>query len=722
MGDYLMAIEGIPGWVTQLQGSAQLSGTREAYRRVPMVYRCVNLRADAIASVPFVIERNGQATEWPFETDLQTLIKETEKSLLLRGAAYWVKQYNGRALVSFQQLNAWTVRMRFNEQSYNPMNPMGALSFEQNIHGKTYGPWAADQMLYFRESSMDDDMGPGLAATEVAMQAAQLAHYVERFASAFFEHGAQPVTIISMPADTAEPEFKRFMQNWVQRFTGVLNSFRTAFVRGGDIKAQVITPAIKDLMLTELTNSTTTTMSTTFGVPRTMLEASAANYATANSDRQSFWRETIIPRLPLFEHVLNTQLLNPLGYDFRFNPEALEVMQADEAARASSLVQLTNAGVPLPDAMTILGYDIEGITFATIDTQNQNVPPAVETPPEGVVDESQQQGAKALQIESGQNTPETNSNALAGDSGALDAISDDVMDDMVKFERKIVRRIKAGRGPFVDYFTTNKRSRAFVDAVSSRLYEGVTVGEVKAICKMVKATLNTPLEKWLYKRIKDILKAEEARLLTDITNDKYPQADIGDRVRETLIEGVPMSLKEVKNKLNADTPGLVPFGAIVPANVQGRVVDYLRRYTIPKQLDATTGRIVDNAVAAYRATPGMTLKDLQGYLAAAVDPARAKAIAITETTRMATQTTQAYAEELRNAGVDMTEVWQTNYDEDVCEECGPLEGKLETAWPPDYKAGPPAHVNCRCTVGLRLSDDAQEGRVNRDGSYSRRGA
>ena len=716
-----MAIEGIPGWVTQLQGSAQLSGTREAYRRVPMVYRCVNLRADAIASVPYVIERNGQPSEWPFKTDLQTIIKETEKSLLLRGAAYWVKQYQGRALVSFQQLNAWTVKTRFNEAYYNPTNPVEALSFEQSIQGKIYGPWTSDQMLYFRESSMDDDVGPGLAATEVAMQAAQLAHYVERFASAFFEHGAQPVTIISMPSDTSEPEFKRFMQNWVQRFTGVLNSFRTAFVRGGDIKAQVITPAIKDLMLTELTDSTTTTMSTTYGVPRTMLEASAANYATANSDRQSFWRETIIPRLPLFEHVLNTQLLNPLGYDFRFNPEALEVMQEDEAARASSLVQLTAAGVPLPDAMTILGYNIEGITFPTIDTQNQNVAPAIEAPPEGVNVPPSQQVAKALEIESGQNTPETNSNALAGDYDQDDSISDESMADMLKFERKVIRRIKTQRGPFVDYFTTNKRSRAFVDAVTARLYDGITVDEVKAICSLMKATLQTPLEKWLYKRINEILKAEEARLLTDIQADKYPQADIGARVRETLIEGVPMSMKQVKNRINKDAPGLVPFGAIVPANVQGRVVDYLRTYNIPKQLDETTGRIVDSAVATYRATPGMTLKDLQSLLSAAVDPARAQAIAITETTRMATQTTQAYAEELRNAGVDMTEVWQTNYDEDVCEVCGPLEGKLETAWPPDYKAGPPAHVNCRCTVGLRLSDDAQTGRVNRDGTYTEAG-
>ena len=88
-----------------------------------------------------------------------------------------------------------------------------------------------------------------------------------------------------------------------------------------------------------------------------MLEASAANYATADSDRQSFWRETVIPRLPKLADVLNEQLLGPLKYEIQFMPEQLDVMQADESQRAGSLLQLTQAGVPLRAAMQILGYD-----------------------------------------------------------------------------------------------------------------------------------------------------------------------------------------------------------------------------------------------------------------------------------------------------------------------------------------------------------------------------
>ncbi len=37
--------------------------------------------------------------------------------------------------------------------------------------------------------------------------------------------------------------------------------------------------------------------------------------------------------------------------------------------------------------------------------------------------------------------------------------------------------------------------------------------------------------------------------------------------------------------------------------------------------------------------------------------------------------------------------WQTAADEQVCPECGPLNG---LAWPEDEGPQPPLHVNCRC--------------------------
>lgn len=278
---------------------------------------------------------------------------------MLTGAAFWLKIMRGRVLVGFKVMNPFSMTVTLQQEGLNPANLLESMRFSQMINGQTYGPWTSEQVIYFRENSFDNDVGHGLAPAEVAMQACQQAYYLERFTGAFFEHGAQPITIVSVPTDTSETELKRFSKNWIDRFTGVVNAFRPSFIRGGDIKTTVITPPLKDLMLPELTERAITEVAMALNVPRTMLEASAANYATSMNDRLSFYQDTIIPRLSKYRQTINNQLMLPLGYELIFQPEALSILQEDEAQRAASLKLLTEAGVPLNDGMIILGYDYE---------------------------------------------------------------------------------------------------------------------------------------------------------------------------------------------------------------------------------------------------------------------------------------------------------------------------------------------------------------------------
>lgn len=108
-----MAITGYPGWVDKLKSGDAVNGTVDAYALVPMLYRSVNLRCDAISTVPFTLYRNDEEVEWPWKQRLSQLIKDTERSLLLTGAAYWLKLYKGRVLTGFQFLNPLTVSTHF---------------------------------------------------------------------------------------------------------------------------------------------------------------------------------------------------------------------------------------------------------------------------------------------------------------------------------------------------------------------------------------------------------------------------------------------------------------------------------------------------------------------------------------------------------------------------------------------------------------------------------
>jgi HK97 family phage portal protein len=346
--DYIKAIVGIPDWANPFgKASNEAKTAVDAWSSVPLLYRAVSLRASSISSVPFVVFQGEREVDYPLEPDLASVIYQMELGLLLTGASYALKQYVGNVLTGVQVLNPTTVdwQVKHNEDR-----------FIQRVNGKTYGPWHAEQMMAMREPSMTADRGAGLAPAEVALTASQLRFNMQAFASAFFEHGAQPQTLITTSGNPSVSEMERAQSFFKRRMTGVSNAWRALFLRG-DLKVTTLTPDIKSMAMKELSDHVALDIGAALGVPRSILESDAANYATSQTDMESFWHMTIRPRLPMYEKAINEQLLANSDYSIQFAPEQLDVFQKDESLRAASLLQLVQAGVPLDDAMMMLGYD-----------------------------------------------------------------------------------------------------------------------------------------------------------------------------------------------------------------------------------------------------------------------------------------------------------------------------------------------------------------------------
>jgi HK97 family phage portal protein len=677
-----MPITGYPGWVDKLRNSEGVYGTIEAYNAVPMLYRCVNLRADALSSVPYSLYRKGEEVQWPWKQHLPQLIKETERSLLLTGAAYWLKLYRGRVLTGFQFLNPTTMSVHFDETKARPGNPWAGVTFIQTIHGKQYGPWTIDDVVYFREPSLTDEIGPGIPPARVALQSAQLGHYLERFVSVFFENGAQPVTIMNLPENMDDNEYKRFTTETNSRFSGVINAFRWLFVRSQDLKVTTLTPPIESLMLPELQERAVTQVAMTLGVPRTMLEASAANYATADSDRQSFWRETVIPRLSLYQQVLNELLFHPLQYELYFNPEALDVMQADEAQRAGSLLQLVQAGVPLRGAMKILGYD--GIEEA-LGPEEEELPvpelpeqPPEEPPPPPPTDET---------VEG--DTSET----VDEEDVELKKVRDT---EWSLLQKKIERRIKAGKSPECA-FDGKAISQDEVKSVMARLSDETRVNDLHDIIHEVKAIGDlTPIERALYDRIVAEMDKRGKQWARQIVAGKEVIPTLVDVIAPALQVQLGTYMRKELDRLGKE---FVPFDDAV---LTGRVDDWLSDYVpvTTSKIDETSAERVRQVINTYRQTPGMTIDDVTELLRPTFDGSRAAMIAVTEMTRASTQAVNNYQEYLTENGIETTMYWSTQNDEivDECPVCSPLHNVPRDEWPDYLQDGPPAHPRCRCTT------------------------
>jgi HK97 family phage portal protein len=684
-----MPIVGYPGWVDALRNGEELTDTIDGYNTVPMLYRAVNLRCDALSSVPYRINRGDTEIEWPWTQSFVQLIKETERSLLLTGSAFWLKLRKGRVLTGFQFLNPKSVTVKFDPQFAEPGNPFAGVTFTQQFRGVTFGPWTMEDIVYFREPSMNDDIGPGLAPARVALQSAQLAHYLERFASHFFEGGAQPVTIMNLPESMDESEFQRFKGEW-GRFSGVVNAFRTAFVRSSEIKATVITPPIKDLMLPELQERVITTIAMTLGVPRTMLEASAANYATADSDRQSFWRETIVPRLGIYEHIINTQLFDALGYNLEFHADELDVLQADEAQRAGSLKLLVDAGMPLRGAMQTLGYK-------NIDDTLAMTGPETQTPTDA-----------GLPLDIGDNVEPTAAPIVAPSESVATpgSVANNKSIEWSLLSKKIERRIKSGRDPRTS-FDSAYVTAGEVNAVMERCYKGMTVAHMHAIVDAIKAPVDdmTPDELRIYNKIIKDMRAKGEQWAKDIYNSNDPETSLREVIKPVLDTELGVTMGKRLDSFGTQ------FSIPMDTNDEQRYIqDWLTDYT-PKttaKIDQTTADRIKPIIETFRTTPGMTIQDIQAAVLPLSDPMRAKMIAITETTRAAAQATVSYKDYLGERGIQMQRVWNTDADERVCSICSGeiynvnLDGSTEDEWPAELADGPPAHVNCRCDTSLRL--------------------
>jgi hypothetical protein len=174
---------------------------------------------------------------------------------------------------------------------------------------------------------------------------------------------------------------------------------------------------------------------------------------------------------------------------------------------------------------------------------------------------------------------------------------------------------------------------------------------------------------------------------------------------------------------------LIPFSEIVYLQAAERVVDSVPLpigfdWTLVNQdaadwsirevgklvtkITDTTRKRIGHAVSNYF-TEVQTIGDLELALSTMKDrfgnilgPVRAEMISVTEITRAAAQGELEGARQLKNEGIDMRKVWQTNKDDLVCTICEPLQGTEESTWRSVAPDGPPAHVRCRCFLSLLL--------------------
>jgi HK97 family phage portal protein len=432
-------------------------------KRVPWLQRGIDARANAIANLPFAFAKGddelseGELPPLPFVVEFDHLLNVIEGWLTLYGAAYLFKGLNAvRIPKELRVMHPKTITPEFDKT-------VGLKGFKRRLPGSgeelTLSP---DDLAYVWLPSRTAEVGPGDAPALAALSAAGLLRSADEFGTLYFENGVIAPTLVTVPAGTPDAEKKR-LETWAQRaVTGLKKAFNVVGI-AADVKVSSLGQQIPlgSLALPEMTDKKREDIATALGVPQSMLAANAANFATAQQDKLNFYDETIIPEARRIEAALNRQVFGPLGWTLKFKPERLEMYQRLEVEKADKLAGLYEKDIyTREEVREEMGKDaVPSVGKFKSDTRTESAIAIAQSRPAPVFPPQPNQPP---QLPPGQSAEQKA-----------------VADELVKWERKALKRIEEGKPEKAREFESDTLPWAVKVWVVAALEEARTAEDVK---------------------------------------------------------------------------------------------------------------------------------------------------------------------------------------------------------------------------------------------------
>ena len=333
---------------TIISGTCDPTHVMKFYKSIPWLNRGVNLRASAIANMPYRFVIGGEEykpNELPEPqrsiVELPAMLDKIEGWLSLYGAAYFLKQ---RAiagnLLDLQPMHPTTICPEISKEK-------GLVGFKRRANGKEtmYKP---EDVLYIWHPSRDRGIGPDVAPATTAVTASQILANKDALLAAWAKSAAINPFILSTETTMQPEERQRLKASLGRMLQGLRNAFGVEIVHS-ELKIHSLDAQVEELAQRELTDQQREEIAVALGIPMSMIWGNAANYATARQDALNFYDNTIVPEIKIIAAALNAQLFKPMGIEFKPRPDLLEVYQQQEALKADSLSNLVMYGIMTVD-------------------------------------------------------------------------------------------------------------------------------------------------------------------------------------------------------------------------------------------------------------------------------------------------------------------------------------------------------------------------------------
>jgi len=418
----------------------QPNNPRAFYQVIPTLYRGVDIRANAIANLPWALMKGETEYETSEEyenkeglvSNMTTMLYLIEASLCLAGSAYWKREKNAAGFQKLRHLDPTSMELDEKKAA------SGIIEWKRNEpQPKIYTP---DEVIYFWYPDPYVEIGPPSSwPVKSALHACGVLANLDEFAKNYFGRGAIKAMLFSMQG-ASQSTAAEFESWWNKFITGISNAFKTKVLNAESVEPVVVGEGIKELENVSLSQEKRDEIAIALSIPMSILFANAANYATANQDKRNWYDDKVIPESKFVASILNEQLFEPLGLRFVFRPETLDIMQEDEKERSMALGYLYNAEVPLDIAMRILGFELNDEDWKRIEEQVEKKEERAEELVGNLTGggENNNGGGAAFQPENPVQKP--------------DAMQEKgLIVDLEKWQRKSKKRLKADKSPAVTF-------------------------------------------------------------------------------------------------------------------------------------------------------------------------------------------------------------------------------------------------------------------------------
>ena len=354
-----------------LSGAPEDKTADELYGQVASVYRVANMTAAAIGNIPFVVYKGEQEVDksdsWKnvvgFMPRPRELLRLWRLSLFMTNTAYGFKEGTKTRKNNVRYIMPSTITPKVNSTD-------GLIGFKRTLDNNTNINYSLEDNVIFWMWRLDHttELLPSKNTEfKALMAAAGILFYSDHYIQTFFQRGGIKPAMLSVSGVPNKEEREKIETVWDKVMRGY-NKYMGKAISAETMDIKVIGEGIDNLKDSALHDSKIEDIAMAAGMPLSLLLANSANYATAQIEYITWFRDSIMPHAYGMQEDMNDQLFKPAGYRFEFQPETANVGQEEERQRSSSYVNYVNGNMWPSKAAQMLGLELPpGIEYAELD-------------------------------------------------------------------------------------------------------------------------------------------------------------------------------------------------------------------------------------------------------------------------------------------------------------------------------------------------------------------